>query len=168
MTAKIIEHMKSTGEWGQFFPPALSLHGYNETMAIDFFPLSKTEAVKKGFKWSEIPEQAIKVEKSISADKLPDDIKQIPDDILDWAIICQETKRPYRIQPQELKFYRKKGLSIPHIHPDVRYIRRFDTLKPPHLYTRACAKCGTSIQTTYSPDRPEKVYCEMCYLKEIY
>ena len=24
------------------------------------------------------------------------------------------------------------------------------------------------IETTYAPDRPEKVYCEQCYLKEVY
>jgi hypothetical protein len=168
LVARIIEHMKSTGEWGQFFPPDISPYGYNETTASDFFPLSKTEAVKRGFKWSEIPEQAIKVEKSISADKLPDDIKLVPDDILNWAVVCEATGKPYKIQQQELGFYRKKGLPIPHIHPDMRYAKRFAMMKPARLYSRACAKCGTLVQTTYSPDRPEKVYCEYCYLKEVY
>lgn len=36
------------------------------------------------------------------------------------------------------------------------------------LYARECAKCATQIQTSYSPDRPEIVYCEQCYLKEVY
>jgi len=30
------------------------------------------------------------------------------------------------------------------------------------------AKCSKSIQTSYSPERPEIVYCEQCYLQEIY
>ena len=28
--------------------------------------------------------------------------------------------------------------------------------------------CDLVIQTTYAPDRPEKIYCEECYLKEVY
>ena len=45
--------MKKTGEWGEFFPSSLSPFGYNETVANDFFPLSKEEATKQGFKWKE-------------------------------------------------------------------------------------------------------------------
>jgi hypothetical protein len=47
LVPKIIEHMIKTGERGQFFDPALSPFGYNETMAVEYFPLSKDEAVIK-------------------------------------------------------------------------------------------------------------------------
>ncbi len=167
LVAKIIEHMRRTGEWGQFFPPALTLHGYNESMANDFFPLTKEEAKKRGFNWAEIKEEPPKVEKTIPAAKLPDAIGDIPDDILNWAILCKETGKPYKIQSQELKFYRKKGLPIPRLHPDVRYMRRFALLKPARLFDRECALCGAKIQTSYAPNRPERVYCETCYLKTV-
>lgn len=39
---------------------------------------------------------------------------------------------------------------------------------PHKLFSRTCAKCGKSIQTTYSPERPEVVYCEQCYLAAVY
>jgi hypothetical protein len=39
--------MKSTGEWGEFFPLSLSLFGYNETVAQDYFPLAQEEAIQK-------------------------------------------------------------------------------------------------------------------------
>jgi len=39
---------------------------------------------------------------------------------------------------------------------------------PRKLYTRNCDKCGKEIQTTYAPERPEIVYCENCYNKEVY
>lgn len=39
--AKIIEHMKSTGEWGQFFPLTLSPFAYNETAANYHFPFEQ-------------------------------------------------------------------------------------------------------------------------------
>ncbi|MBT5015942.1 hypothetical protein HOM98_00485, partial [Candidatus Peregrinibacteria bacterium] len=37
LRARIIEHMKETGEWGEFFPMELSLFAYNETVAQDLF-----------------------------------------------------------------------------------------------------------------------------------
>jgi hypothetical protein len=44
----IIEQMRADGEWGQFFPSSLSPFGYNETVAMEHFPLSHEEAVKRG------------------------------------------------------------------------------------------------------------------------
>jgi hypothetical protein len=37
--------MKSTGEWGEFFPLALSPFGYNETVAQDYFPITESKAI---------------------------------------------------------------------------------------------------------------------------
>lgn len=48
---KIIEHMKKTGEWGQFFPVWMSVFGYNETIAMDYYRLTKEQAIEKGYKW---------------------------------------------------------------------------------------------------------------------
>ena len=38
---KIIEHMKKTGEWGEFFPIEISPFAYNETLAHEYFPMTK-------------------------------------------------------------------------------------------------------------------------------
>jgi len=38
---------------------------------------------------------------------------------------------------------------------------------PRKLYERVCDKCGKDMITTYSPERPEVVYCESCYNKEV-
>ncbi|MBI4975452.1 hypothetical protein HZC20_02125 [Candidatus Peregrinibacteria bacterium] len=32
----------------------------------------------------------------------------------------------------------------------------------------ACEKCGDEIYSTYTTEREEKIYCEKCYLEEIY
>ncbi|HRI36255.1 MAG TPA: hypothetical protein PK765_04235 [bacterium] len=45
LVPKIIDHMRSTGEWGEFFPSRLGLFGYNESVGNDYFPLSKEEAL---------------------------------------------------------------------------------------------------------------------------
>jgi len=165
---RIIEHMRSTGEWGEFFPRHLSPFGYNETMAQLYFPLMKEQALEMGFKWCDYETPAPKVVKVIPAKKLPERIKDIPDDILNWAVECEASKRPFKIIPQELKFYREHSLPIPRRAPEQRSLDRFKYRNPYKLWDRKCAKCQTDIRTSYSPDRPEIVYCESCYLKEVY
>lgn len=43
--------MKTTGEWGEFFPTWLSPFGYDETVANEYFPLSESDVREKGWKW---------------------------------------------------------------------------------------------------------------------
>jgi hypothetical protein len=164
---KIIEHMKNTEEWGEFFPPTISPFAYNETVAQYYYPLTKQKALNQGWKWSDY-EPEVKAEKTIPANRLPGSIKDIPDDILNWAIVCEESGRPFKIIPQELKFYRRLNLPVPRLHPDVRDAKRMNMRNSPVMHERKCAKCQKNMKTTYSPDRPEVVYCEACYLSEIY
>jgi len=168
LVPQIIGHMRKTGEWGEFFPVSLSPFAYNETVAQEYFPLSKEEIVKRGWKWREEKDEMPKVSKTIPAAKLPDAIDDVPDDILNWAIECEATKRPFKIIKQELDFYRTMKLPIPHFHPDERHKRRMALRNPRKLWKRNCMKCGKPMETTYAPERPEKVYCEECYLKEVY
>ncbi|HNG97530.1 MAG TPA: hypothetical protein PLW93_04640, partial [Candidatus Absconditabacterales bacterium] len=46
--AKIIAHMQSTGERGEFFHPSLSPFGYNETVAQEYFPLQSITDSSEG------------------------------------------------------------------------------------------------------------------------
>ncbi len=168
LVPKIIEKMKQDWEWWEFFPANMSAFGYNETVANEYFPLSKDETLEKWFNWSDYEPPFPKVEKIIPADKLPEDITEIPDDILAWAIECEVTKKPFRIIKPELDFYRKHSISIPKRHPNQRHLDRMNQRNPRKLYERNCNKCETEIQTTYAPERKEIVYCESCYGKEVY
>ncbi len=181
LVPKIIEHMKQTplnpplsgggkqsGEWGEFFPIELSPFAYNETVAQEYFPMSKEEVLAKGWKWRDEIVEMPKVSKVIPASRLPDSIDDIPDDILNWAIECEESGKPFKIQKAELEFYRKMRLPIPHFHPDVRHAHRMAKRNPRKLWERNCDKCGVPIQTTYAPERPEKVFCERCYQESVY
>ncbi|MFK7780435.1 MAG: hypothetical protein QM490_04870 [Candidatus Gracilibacteria bacterium] len=168
LVPKIIERMVIEGEWGEFFPKNMSPYGYNESEANEYFPLSRNEIIKQNFNWSDYEPPFPKVEKIIPANKLPDDISIIPDDILNRAIECKITKKPFRIIKDELAFYRKYNLPIPRKHPDQR---RFDgnILKNKRkLYNSKCEKCGTDIKSIYSLDIKKVVYCEKCYSKEVY
>lgn len=165
---KIVEHMIKTGEWGEFFPVPISTFAYNETVAQDHFPLTKEEVLTKGWTWKDTTDEIPKVEKVIPAEKLPRLIKDIPDDIINWAIKCEATGRPFRIIKPELDFYRKMQIPIPHFHPDERQKRRIALGNSRKLWDRKCDKCDKEIQTTYAPERLEKVYCESCYLSAVY
>ncbi len=164
---KIIEYMQSTREWGQFFPVEISPFAYNETVAQDYFPLIKEDVTSKGWVWSDY-EQEVKADKRIPGSRLPDNIKDVPDDILNWAIECEVTEKPFKIVEQELKFYRKYNLPVPQLHPDQRHLDRMLLRNPMKLYDRKCMKCQSDIRTTYAPNREEKVYCEECYLETVY
>ncbi len=126
LVPRIIERMRQDGEWGEFIPARFSHFWYNQTLTHIVFPLSKTEALAQGFTWSDYEAPFPKVEKTIPWEKLPDDITKIPDDVLNWAIECEITKKPFKIMAKELEFYRKHGLPLPTKHPDTRYKERTD------------------------------------------
>jgi CxxC-x17-CxxC domain-containing protein len=163
-----LEVNRETGSWGEFFPPSLSPFAYNETTAHEYIPLSKEEAIRQCYQWKEREETVPDVEKVIPAEQLPESIDDIPDDVLNWAIRCVVTGRPFKPVKQELLFYRRMRLPFPRLHPDERHKRRNTIRSQWKLWDRTCAKCGKEIQTTYSPDRSEVVYCEECYLHTVY
>ena len=146
----------------------MSPFGYNETKANDLYPLSKQEVLRRGWSWCDYEPPLPPEVKSIPAHRLPDTIKDVPDDILNWAILCEVHNKPFKIVPQELKFYRTKGLPIPHRSPAQRHKDRVALLNPRQIHDRACASCKKPIRTTYAPGRPEKVVCEACYLMQVY
>lgn len=47
LCGKIIDHMKTTLEWGEFFPTELATFGYNETVAHEYFPMTETAVKEK-------------------------------------------------------------------------------------------------------------------------
>jgi len=174
LVPKIIENMQKTPakdgagcERWSFFAPSLSPFGYNETIAQEYYPLSKEEAGKQWYQWSDFEALFPKAEKILKADQLPN-ISLVNDDILTRAIECEVTWKPFRIIKPELEFYRKNNLPLPTKHPDQRHFERMAMRNPRKLRDRKCAKCWADIKTTYAPERPEIVYCESCYAKEIY
>lgn len=162
LVPKIIAHMQTTGEWGQFFPVELSPHGYNETVAADYMPLSKQEVESRGWKWKEDEE----AEQNYMGGpvQIPDNIADVGEDICDQVLVCEGSGKPYKIIAQELKFYKAQNIPLPRRSPTERHKDRDALRNPRALWQRTCAKCNVPIYTSYSPDRPETVYCEACYL----
>jgi len=160
---KIVEHMKETGEWGEFFPVTMSPFAYNETVAQEYFPLTKEEVISRGYRWRDEDKKDYKPQTYA----VPDRISDVNDDILNEVLACEATGKNYKIQKAELAFYRKMNLPVPRFCPDERHRRRMALRNPRKLYNRKCDQCGKEIETTYSPGRPEKIYCEGCYLESV-
>lgn len=163
LRARIVEHMKKTGEWGQFFPMEISPFAYNETVAQDMYPLSKEQALSKGLKWHDE-----EVREVGSGETVPDSIDDVSDDILSKTFVCDKTGTPYRIVPEELALYKKLRVPIPHFCQEARNKMRLARRKPAKSWNRKCGKCGVDVITSYSPDSPEIIYCEKCYLGEVF
>ncbi len=167
---KIITKMKEDWERWYFLPNYFSPFGYNESLAIEHFPIDKNNALELWFNRMDkeynidVPDDM----ETINTSDLSENIKDISDDILKKAIICEKTNKPFRIIKQELEFYKNLWLPIPHIHYNQRHKERFDRVNLKKIRDRKCDKCWIEIKTTYSPGKLEKVYCETCYNKEVY
>jgi len=151
--------------YGEFLPPGLSLHAYNESYAMDFFPLTKEKILKQGLAWRElpVPPQA----PTLRGDAIPDSIFDTPDSITKEILECVACQKPFLIVPAELVLLRRFGFPIPRKCFNCRYLERLTRITPPKLWDRVCAKCKKAIRTSYAPDRPEIVYCEQCFNAEI-
>lgn len=130
---KIIQHMKDTGEYGEFFPSEMSHFGYNETIALDNFPKNKDEALSEGFTWFDDVQFTIGKENLLSSE-IPEDINEVSDDIVNKILACDETNRNYIITESELNFYRKMQVPIPRKCFFVRHKHRIEKRHPRPFY----------------------------------
>jgi hypothetical protein len=161
LVQKIIAHMRATGEWGAFFPATLAPFAYNESVAENFFPLQREEALARGWTWKE--EETHGSETNPGADAN--------------VRICRKTGKPFRIIPQEREFYRRHHLPLPLLCPEERYRSRIAQMSPLRQWERRCmnpkrretgSPCDHTFLTSHSPEKPARVYCEECYLAEVY
>ncbi len=165
-------------KFGEFFPFDFAPHGYSQSQAFDYFPVTEPEAKGKGYRWRLPDERKYSITKKAS--ELPDSISEVSDEILKETIQCAhkesgghsfgcdvDCSSAFRITKAELDFYRQMNLPLPRLCFNCRHIDRVQWRNVPALYDRQCAKCQAPIKTSYAPDRPEIVYCESCYNAEM-
>ena len=168
LVPKVVEHMKNTGEWGQFFPVTLSPFKYNESIAQEYFPLTKEEAITQGFGWTdEIP--ATLGQETILNDSLPTNPQDYGSDLLQQILKCDTCSRNYRYAPQEVAFYKRFGLSLPRTCFNCRHTRRMSLRNTRKLWDGNCANCNAVLRTSYNPEQQKefRIYCEPCYQAEV-
>lgn len=203
LVPRIIEHMKimpykdSRGRiypYGEFLPSELSPFSYNESIAREYFPLSKKEAEEQGFLWRDQEEKNYQI--SLKNSNIPDNIADANDSILKESIECGHKEQcneqctvGFRVIPQELAFYRENNLALPRLCPNCRHGERLQERNLFRFYNRKCQcrgdksndgiysnqarhfhaeiTCPNEFETTYAPHQPDIVYCEPCYQAEI-
>lgn len=163
LLVRLVDLMQKSGEWSEFFPASISPLAYNQALAMEYFPLSKPEVAELGCQWSDYENPAPPLKQVVKSSELPDDIQAVSEDILDWGIHCEETGKPFRIISQELTFLKQMGLPLPHDSFDVRYLKRLTSRNPHKLWQRFCSNCEVAMESSFAPERVEKVYCEDCY-----
>lgn len=152
-------------KYGEFLPYDLSPYDYNESHANQLWPLAKEEVLEKGWRWTDPKPSAHKI--TLEIKDVPDSINDVDDSILKEIIGCGECKKAFRVTPPELALLKSWGFPIPRKCPDCRHMDRMKRINLPDLYDRNCDKCGVALQTSYSPDRPEPIYCTKCYQAEV-
>ncbi len=177
MLPKIIVHMNdmpyvdkkgNVYKYGEFYPSELSVFGYNETIAPEQSPLSREDAIAQGYKWQDNLQRTVGKE-TMKPEEIPDALQDVTDTIVNEVLACIECNRNYKIVPNELTFYKKMNIPIPHRCFHCRHQARIARRNPFKLWKRSCMKegCNNDFETSYAPERPEIVYCEKCYLAEI-
>ena len=172
-------------KFGEYYPIELSPFGYNETYASELVPLNKEQALQKGYLWQDNTQRTTGRE-TLLPENIPDSINEVKDEILNETLVCIECERNYRINPNELIFYKKMRIPIPRRCFHCRHNNRVKKTNPFKQWHRSCmcdktnhfhgegnprqggARCTVEFETSYAPDRPEIVYCEKCYQAEVY
>ncbi|OGG40006.1 hypothetical protein A2116_02160 [Candidatus Jorgensenbacteria bacterium GWA1_49_17] len=194
LVPELMEKMKERGEYGEFFPKEFSPFPYNESIALENFPLTKKEALERGFGWRDSEERNYKV--TLEVADVPENIKDVDDSILNETIGCahkgecnHECATVFKVVAEELKFYRRFGLPLPQLCFNCRHAVRFSRRNLPRLWAGSCKcagrksdngayqnttehfhgnnPCPNEFETSYAPERPEIVYCESCYNTEV-
>ena len=180
LVAEIIQHMQKMGEWGEFLPLRMAPFAYNESIAQEYYPLDEQAANKIGASWTTMQPQDFDAEefyqpKDLVTDYSADEIDKLSDAIMK----CKVSGKLFKLNPVEINFFIKNKIAIPRKHHEVRYDELAEQINPKKLYHRKCmnenpsvanakdGKCQNEFETTYAPDRPEKVFCEKCYLELI-
>jgi hypothetical protein len=175
-------------KYGEFFPIEFSSYGYNNTIAMQHFPITELEAKNKGYPWVEVSPGEYKITKK--AGEIKDSIDEIKDGILNEVIECENCQKAYRVMENELIFLRKEKLPTPNLCENCRFERRIKDRLTIKLYARPCmcvgesditkvyknsakhfhgdSPCVEKFETGHAPEKQEIVYCEKCFQQEIY
>jgi hypothetical protein len=166
LRTKLVAHMRDTGEYGEFFPMSMCAFAYNETFAPDLFPMTKEEVLARGWRWRNDTDTQKKYMGATV--ELPETSAEVGDGICKDILVCKATGKPYKVIPQELKFYRSMNLPVTELCPDERHRQRIAKRNLYKLYERSCSTCQKKIETTYAPDGPKIVCCDECYFSAVY
>ena len=187
LAPKIIQKLEDEWIWWEFFETEVSDFPYNDSVADIFYPVKKLVFLdeNKNILKTEINDKngegvvyILESDKFISKAildlwwKVKINIKyrtknnkiELPKNMQD-VVICEQSKRPFRLLKQEKEFYKKYNIPNPKLHPDIRFKNRINKRNKFELFLKECEDCKEETLTAWEK---EKIVCEKCYEKEIY
>jgi len=164
MLNKIIVHMKETNEWGEFFPINICPYAYNETVSGVDYPMVKEHVLAKGWSWKDKDSKEYLKQNFI----VPSNIDDVNDSLLQKVLACNHCGKNYKIVKAELDFYKNYRLPVSCLCSDCRYGEHLKNVNRRRLRQDKCQRCDKDIFTAYNSNYSGKIYCEECYLKEVY
>ncbi|MFH0769853.1 MAG: hypothetical protein V1926_00575 [Candidatus Peregrinibacteria bacterium] len=164
---RIIAAMKSTGEYGKFFPGHFAANPYEESIAGFYWPLTAEQGRKLGLRMREREEE--RAAGARDASEVPDCSDQADESITSAPYWDPVAKRPFQILQEDILFAQDLGVPLPYTY----YMRRLQEnfrLIPfdGTLRDVACGKCQKQTQTGWLKEYDGRILCEECYLKEVY
>lgn len=160
--------MLERGEYEDGLGLEFSAQAYNFSLGQIFFPLSNNEIIKLGGYVAEEPETNAGNIKMLSIEEIPQTINETTDEILNIAIKCEITGKPFRVTASELQFYKTMRLPLPTTHPVVRLEENLKITPYGSKYSTNCVKCQKAINSIFDPKKDFILYCEQCYQQEVY
>lgn len=159
LRARIVEHMKATAEWGEFFPIKYSPFGYNETVAQEYYPLGKAEILTQGWRWRE----PVARPAPAHAFALTDSLAGQDDSVCAEVLTCTKCGLAYQMQKPEFLLYQQLNTPLPRSCFSCRYLARMNKRAPRKLVHRQCRSCKTPLLSPYTAEAAPDVLCERCY-----
>ena len=171
---QIIAQMIRNKQRWEFFNPQLPYYWYNESLAMSYYPLTKEQAIERWYKRSDYEAPMPHVEKKVQGKDLPKQwcktIKEkkpeILEKILNYAVICEVSQKPFRITKQEIDFYVKHNIPLPTKHPDIRHQERLARKDPTTLKLIQCDECWEEILSVHEKWKWKRILCEKCFYNE--
>lgn len=158
--------MMQTKERGEFFPIQDSTYGYNETIAQQYFPITKEEAKEKNILREDyeyhvnIPGNATIIQGNQT--------EKAGEDIINKVILSRKSQKPFRIMKKEREFCNTHGIPLPQTHPDERFADMRSSRPAQSLYIRHCSKTGKQTLSIYPEDTQFPVWSMEIFNSEIF
>lgn len=121
---RIVAHLCSTGEWGEFFSPNVSPHPYEDSWADLHVEPEPLEIIRqRGYRLLTSMPQADAPQTIRETFILPDTVLDVNwADVSGKAIKCEESGKLFNIQKKELAFHCQYKLPLPRLHWERRLL----------------------------------------------
>ncbi len=160
---KIIAHMKTTQEWGQFFPGSFSPNIYDESWSASYFPLSEEEQKKYGFYYA--PNDEKRANQYESVNNLPKTPEEANNETAKTIFWDEEAGKPFQIIGNDIILCQQLGVALPNSYYIPRLQKNFSWM--PYngtLRKTTCAKSGAPIETGWPGKFDGRILCEAEYI----